>query len=195
MIQRAPVGDIRRPSNSCNGGPETSAFIQCVNGKDPQIHKLWCWDIDGIFCEVHPTAHVDIPSIPVGEFFTYYLSESGRHNHIIGEMSINGSVQLIALSQIWGSGFLFIVNLQSHVEATGWGISSNGNPGSGTPGSSSVTGIWSGRFAHSTVNWIRNWDGSVNTSSDDFLQSPISPRVYRHWVHNYFLYRRHHHNF
>ena len=78
------------------------------------------------------TAHVEIPDGIFEEFVTYYLSENGRRNHIIGEISINGSVQFIGLSQIWGSRFLYIFNLQAHVEATGWGVSSNGNPGSCT---------------------------------------------------------------
>ena len=53
--------------------------------------------------EVYPTERVEIPDGTVGEFFTEYLSENGRRNQIIGELYINGSVQFIGLSKIWGS--------------------------------------------------------------------------------------------
>ena len=113
------MGNIRRPSNSGGGGPETGDFI-----------------LDGT----------------VGDFVTNYLSENGRRNQVIGELSINGSVQFIGLYQIWVSGLPYITNLWDHVEATGWHSSSNGNPGSGTPGSSNITGSWGGIFYHYTVN-------------------------------------------
>ena len=72
------MGDIYRPSNYGNGGPETGAFIQCVNDIEIQIHELSCWNIYGICREVHPTARVDIPAGTVREFVTEYLSENGR---------------------------------------------------------------------------------------------------------------------
>ena len=52
--------------------------------------------------------------------------------------SINGSVHFIGISDIWGSGLLYIDNLWAHVEATWWGSSgvtiSNGNTGSSKSG-------------------------------------------------------------
>ena len=69
MIQCAPMCDICRFSNSGGGGTGIGYFIQCVNGRDPQNHEYWFWDIDRIFREVHPTAHVDILAGTVGEFF------------------------------------------------------------------------------------------------------------------------------
>ena len=84
--------DVRSPSNSNSGGPETGAFIQCVNGRKPQIHELWCWDIDGICHELHPAVRVEIPAGTVRESFTKYLSLNGRRNQIISELSINRSV-------------------------------------------------------------------------------------------------------
>ena len=101
---------------------------------------------------------------------------------------INGSVQFIGLSQIWGSSLPYIINIRAHVEATGWASISNGNPGSGTPGSSTVTGSWDGIFVHSTVNWSVNWYGSANASSTDSPQIPDSPRVAQHCVCKYFLH-------
>ena len=94
--------------------PETGAFIQWVNGREPQIHKLWCWEIYRIFRKVHPTARVDIPDENVREFFTKYLRKNGRRNHIIGEFLINGSVRFIGLSEIWGSGFPYTPNIMDH---------------------------------------------------------------------------------
>ena len=182
MIRRAPMGNTRRPSNYGSRGPETGAFIQCANGLEPQIHELWCCSIDGICREVHLTARVDIPAGTVRYFVTEYLSENRWRNQIISKLLINGSVQFFGLSQIWGSGLPYIFNIWAHVEATGWGSSSNGNPGSGTPGSITVTVRWGGRFAHSTFNWILNWDGSVNASPVDFPRSPVSPCVARRCV-------------
>ena len=66
MIWLTPMGNIHRPSNSGRGGPDTGTFIKCVNGIEPQIPKLWCWDIDRICREVHRTARVDILSRNVG---------------------------------------------------------------------------------------------------------------------------------
>ena len=70
MIWRATIGDISRPPNSGSRGIETGAFIQCVTGRDPQIQNLWCWDIGRIFCEVHPTARVEIPAGTVRDCVT-----------------------------------------------------------------------------------------------------------------------------
>ena len=111
MIQHASVGKIRRPSNSSIGGPDNGTFIQCVDVRYPQIHELWCWDIDGICREVHTAARVDIPAGTVWEFVTGYLSGNGWCNQRIGELSISGSVQFIELSQIWGIRFPYIVNI------------------------------------------------------------------------------------
>ena len=118
-------------------------------------------------------------------FSTEYLSKNGRR--IISAFSINGSVQFIALYQILGSGFPYIANLWANVESTGWESSSNRNPSSGTPGSSTVTGRWGGRIADSAVNWSVNWDGSVNASPAYLLWSPVNPHVSWHCVHKYFL--------
>ena len=107
------MGGIRRPSSSVSGGQETGGFIQCVNGIDPQIHKLWCWYIDWVCCEVHLAARVDI--LDVIDCF----SENGHLNQIIGELLINGSVQFIGISQIWGRVLLYIINLWDPVEAIG----------------------------------------------------------------------------
>ena len=77
--------------------------------------------LDGIYREVHPTACVDIPYGTVGAFVTNYLAENGRLVEIIGEISVNGNVQFLGLSdQVWVSGFPYIANLLDQVEAKGW---------------------------------------------------------------------------
>ena len=116
------MGDICRTSNSGSRGPDNGAFIQCVNHQEPQIHKLWCWDIGRICREVHPTVRVDILAETVKEFVTKYSSKNGGRNQIIGKLSINGSVQFIGLSEIWGNGLTYIPNLLAHIEAT-WCVS------------------------------------------------------------------------
>ena len=135
MIRPTPMGTICRPSDYGSGCTGTTAFIQYTNGRDPQINKLWCQDFDGIFREVRPTERVDILDGTVGYFVTNYLAENGCQIRIIGEISVNGSVQFLGLSnQAWGSGLLYIANLLAVVEATGWVNSNDSNQ------------IWRGRF-------------------------------------------------
>ena len=95
------------------GGPETGAFIQCINGREPQIHVLWCHGIDRICHKVLPYQRIEIPDGTVGEFVTDYISKNGRRNQIIGELSINGSVKLIRISEIWIGKFPFIPDPRS----------------------------------------------------------------------------------
>ena len=47
---------------------------------------------------------------------------------IIVELSVNGSVQFLGLSdQVWGSGLPYIAKLRAQVEATGLSSSNNSN--------------------------------------------------------------------
>ena len=106
---------------------------------------------------------------------------------LFAEFFINGIVQFIGLSQIWGSGFPYFVHIWDHIESTGWGSRSNINTGSGTAGSKTVAGIWGGRFTHSTINWSGNWYRSINASSDYSPRSPASTRVARRCIRKDFL--------
>ena len=103
---------------------------------------------------------------------------------------MNGSVQFVGLSQIWGSELLYIINIWAQVEATGWGSSSNGNPGSSTPGSRTVTGSWGGRFTHSNANLSVNWYGYINASPSDSLRSPAIQRIAQYCVRECFIHHR-----
>ena len=84
------------------------------------IHELWCHRIDGIYPKVHPTARIDIPSGTIEEFITKYLSDNRCRNWIIGEISINGSIQFIRLPEIWVSGLPFIENPRAPEATRGW---------------------------------------------------------------------------
>ena len=174
------MGTIHRPSDFVDRGNDTTTFIQCINGQQPQIKKLWCLGLDGIFREVHPIARVDILAGTVGEFVTNHLSENGRPINIIRKLSVNNSVQFWGLSdQSWGSRLPFISNLLDQVEATGWGGYNNSNQN------------WGGHL--NNANSITNiaWSASVNSLPDYLLQIPVNTCASRRRVHKYFLRCRH----
>ena len=163
------MGDIQRTSDYGIGDPDPGTFIQCVDGRYPVVHKLWCHSIYGICREVHPTVLIEIPDGTIGLFVSEYLSENRRRNRIIGELSINGRVQFIGLSEIWGSVLLHISNPRDPEATSGWcntgSINSTGGwVGSSVytinPGSNIFTRRLGGSFADSTVTW----GGSDNSS-------------------------------
>ena len=138
MIRCNTMVDIHRPSDSGSRDPDTGAFIQCVDGRDPMIHKLWCHRTDRLCCEVHPTAHIETPAGTTEFFFTEYLSANRRINRIIGEISINNSIQFIRLLEIWGSGLSCISNYRASEATRGWC----------STGSTNYTGIWGKSFTN-----------------------------------------------
>ena len=75
MIRCTQIVTIRRPLDSGIRGTETTAFVQCINGQEPQINKLWCLCLDRICREVDPIVRVDIPDGTVSEFVADYFSE------------------------------------------------------------------------------------------------------------------------
>ena len=127
------MGDIWRPSDSGSRYPYPGAFIHCVGNREPMIHKLWCHGIDTLCCKVHHAARIEIPAVTNVEFFTKNLSANGRRNRIIGELSINGIIQFIRLSEIWGSGLPYIANYRAPEITGGWS----------STGSTNYTGILS----------------------------------------------------
>ena len=92
-IRCRPMGYICRPSDTGSGGSDDTEVIQCIDGQEPQIHKLWCLVLDNITCNAHPTAQVEVGYGTMKEFTTDYLAENGRIIPIIGQLSINGRVQ------------------------------------------------------------------------------------------------------
>ena len=122
------MGPICRNLDSGSGGAEATALIQYIDGREPKIYELLCLGLYVISHEVHPTAHVEGTTGTVGEFFTNYLSENGRQIKIIGQLSVNNSVQVLGFSdQAWGIGLPFICNILAHVKATGWEVANNFN--------------------------------------------------------------------
>ena len=158
------MGTIRKPSDYGSGGSETSAFIQCINGRETQINELWCMGLDSIFREVHHIARVDILAGTIGEFFTNYLDLNGRRIAIIGKFSVNGSVQFLGFSdQTLGSGLPYIVNLLDKFDTTGCVISNNSNH------------IWRGCFKNSNNIINATWYVAIDASPTKLSPSPGRP--------------------
>ena len=112
MIRRAPIRVIHRPSDSDSRGTDPTAFIQCINGRDPQIHKLWWLGLDRICRVVHPTARAEVPARTIREFVTNYLAENGRQILIIRQLSVNWSVQFLTGSSPRRIPFLHAILLE-----------------------------------------------------------------------------------
>ena len=68
---------------------------------------MWYHGLDGLCHNVHPTEQVDIPPINVGEFITNFLTADERRIQIIGQESVNGSVQFYGFTEVYGSSLLF----------------------------------------------------------------------------------------
>ena len=119
---------IRWPSSPGSGSTKDTAFIQYVDGRQPHIHEVWSLGLDGIIYEVHPTAQEEFIAGTFREFLIDYLAENGRRIQIIGQLSINDSIQFLGvLDQSQGRGLPFPCNLQSSSEATGWGSGHTSN--------------------------------------------------------------------
>ena len=71
------MGFIRRPSYYYRRSTEATALIQCVDGREPQIHDLLYLGLYVISREVCTTSQVEVTAGTVREFVTDYLSENG----------------------------------------------------------------------------------------------------------------------
>ena len=115
-----PMGSICWPLNTINRSTKVTYLNQSVHGPEPQIHEVWILGFDRIICKVFPTARVEVPFGTVKEFVTDHLAENGFIIQIVGQLSINDSVQILGVpAQAWGNVLLFLCNLQSSAEATG----------------------------------------------------------------------------
>ena len=61
------------------------------------MHEIWCLSSDRITREVHPTAQLDVSAGVIGQFLSDYLAENGRRIPILGQISINGSVEYLGI--------------------------------------------------------------------------------------------------
>ena len=105
---------IHQPSEYGSRGTKSVEFIQCFDGREPQVHKIWCLGSDGVTCEVHPTAQIDVGAETVGQLSNQYFAENERRIPVIGQISIKGSVKLLGIpDDAWGCGLPFIENTQS----------------------------------------------------------------------------------
>ena len=68
------MGSFCRTSNPGSSSTKDTAFIQCVDGRDPQMYEVWSLDLDGIIREVHPIAQVEVPTGTVREILNNYLA-------------------------------------------------------------------------------------------------------------------------
>ena len=117
------MGSISGPSYPGSGGTEDAKFIRCIEGWEPQIHKLWCLCLENITREVHAIAQVEVGAGPVREFTTNYPAENRRRIPTIGQLSINGSVQFWGIPDfVRGIGLSFIPNMQVPTDLTVWGV-------------------------------------------------------------------------
>ena len=173
------MGTTHRPLDYGSGGTEAPAFIQCINGWEPQIHEMWCLGLYSIRREVHPTLCVEVTPGTVRYFMTNYLAKNGRIIKIIRQLSVNDSVQFWGLpDQAGGSGFPFICNLLDHVEATGWESGKYPNQ------------EWGGRFNNpsSIMNII--WGTSADNRQYHLPRSHVNPcAAWRHIRNNFLCHR------
>ena len=84
-----------------------------MDGREPQIHEVWDFGSDGITREVHPTEQLDVGAGVVGELLSDDLTESRRRVPILGQISINGSVEYLGIpvfhttgGTFWGANLL-----------------------------------------------------------------------------------------
>ena len=112
---------------------------------------------------MHPIACIEILAGTVRYFITEYSIENRRRNHLVGEISSNGSVQFIGLSEIWGSEFPFIDNPRDPEATKVWG----------SIGSRNIT---------------ESWSRSLQTSATNSPMSPIWYRPVKIRIHNRFFH-------
>ena len=122
------MGPICRPSYSGSRGTEVVEFIQCVDGQDAQMHKIWCIYSDGVTREVQLKAQIDIGVETFGHFLTQYFAQSVRRIPVISQISINGSVKLWGIpAYAWVCGLMFIENAKAPTLSNGWGVRDTSN--------------------------------------------------------------------
>ena len=98
ITRRATMVSIWRPYDG-TGSRDTDPIIliQCINGQQPMYNELWSHGLDGLSCDVHPTARAGITPVTDREFFNKYLTNNGHHIIIIWKSSVNGSVKFTGI--------------------------------------------------------------------------------------------------
>ena len=81
-------------------------------GESPKSKKFEGFAKDGITCEVHPFARIDVVNFSGDCFHTAYATEIGRRVFIYGWKSINGSVEwLVVPAPSCGTGVAWTENI------------------------------------------------------------------------------------
>ena len=165
-----PLSSFWRPSGvTYRSASDPIVFIKYVNGRDTATNELWSDVLDGLCHNVHPKEQVDIPPINVGEFITNFLTVDKRRIQIIGQESVNGSVQFSGFTEAYGSSLLFNSNSAIPVEDIGWGGTARNNTS-----------------YPATFSWGKN----INSSPDNSLRSPVLSHVAMSRNRNNFLHHR-----
>ena len=94
---RDPVGSIYKPSDCSSGDEDRPEFIQFLDGREPQVHKVCTFGEDDVTYEVHLTSQVDIGAGFVGVFFTDLLTECWRRVPRFVRNPINGIVEWLGV--------------------------------------------------------------------------------------------------
>ena len=92
------------------------------------MHEIWCFGYSVITHEVHPTAQVYVGAGFVGKFLSNYPDENRRRIPILGQISINGSVELLGIPNLLRTiGPMYTENILAPHDTKGWGDSSTSN--------------------------------------------------------------------
>ena len=114
------MGPIRQPSDSGSGGTKGFEFIRCVDGREPQMQKIWSLGSDGVTSEFLPTARVDAGDGTVGQLSTNFFAGNGCRIPILSQIFINGSAKILGIPNFHRtSGPMFIENFQAPHDTTG----------------------------------------------------------------------------
>ena len=97
MTRLKSVRVIHPTFRSGRGGEGRIEFIRCVDGQEPQFHKLWTFAEDEITREVHPFARVDVGDFSGDCFQTYYMTEESCGVTIFGRVFINVSAEWLGV--------------------------------------------------------------------------------------------------
>ena len=94
----APFWATCWPSGSGCGGSDRFKFVRCVDGRDPEVQKVWIWGDDRITPEVHTTAQIDVNPWITYDLADNYFTETGSMTNIFVKKSINGSFEFLGFA-------------------------------------------------------------------------------------------------
>ena len=87
---------------SGRGGEIDITYIRCINGRDPEVFKLWTFAEDKIR-KVHPFARVQISNeFTEDTFYSYFFNAQIIRIPFLGRKFVNTSVQWIDVPRPFG---------------------------------------------------------------------------------------------